>query len=174
MGVILNFSKWKRIFEQAEAEENNSGSMKRGELYFRKYDDDDEVIIEMSGYANQNLLAQLEFYGDKINVSSLELKAGEQRKRIENLTPSDALITFFAKAGLTTDLNNLYPTAKKLATLILNKTNMQNSPLSLRKMYAELLNSKGNILKGNIDWIPAANREMAKAVEEWNELNKNN
>jgi len=166
MGSILNFSKWKRIYEQAEAEENNIKALKKGDLEFIK-NSDGSVDIATYPTANGQFMVKLEFDGDKISVSSLEAKGGASEKRRENLEPSNALIEFFASAGLTRDLQNLPPMAEKLATLILNNTGAQNSPQSLKEMFAALINDKGNVIKGTLDWIPMANQAMTKAVKNY-------
>jgi len=174
MGTILNFSKWERMYEQAEAEENNIESFKKGDLNFIE-DSDKSVDIATYLTANGQSSVKLEFDGDKISVSSIEAKGGASEKRQGNLTPSGALINFFSLAGLLKeDRINLVPMAKKLATLILDKTDAQDSPPSLKGMFAKLINSEGNVIEGTMDWVKPANEAMATAVKEYNELNKNN
>ena len=177
MGTILNFSKWERMYEQAEAEKGNYESLKKGDLAFHK-NNDGSVVIEMFANIKQsNRIVELEFDGDKINVDSLDLEEAAQpgmdgHTRRENLTPDKALQLFFSFTELVRlDRINLSPKAKELATLILNNTDLESSPKGLIDMFQQLINSEGNILKGTFDYFPVANQAMAKAVKEFKESN---
>lgn len=170
MGAILNFSKWKRIYEQTEAEENNIKSEKKGDLNVTNAPDLGNVTISMRGITNGDIFASLQFYNDKIDVSRSDT-GNQDLNTYEKLTPSKALQSFFSAANLIggPDQRYLFPKAKELATLILNNTDLESSPKSLIHMFQQLMNSEGNILKGTFEYFPLANRAMAEAVKEFKE-----
>ena len=167
MTRILNFSGWSRLNEQAEGNEKKIEAMQPLELRFYKSPDGSSTF-EILGKSKKAVF--LDFRDDKMAVRTISADTGDAKElkswKEANLEAiSSALGLFFSAAKLVqANDQDAINVAKQLATTVLGVKPV-DMPATLKAMYANLLNEDGEILQGNVDYIPAINGAMAEVVK---------
>jgi hypothetical protein len=171
MTRILNFSGWSRLNEQAEGIEQKIKAMQPLELRFYKSPDGSSTF-DILGKIGKAVF--LDFRDDKmavrtIDVDTLEAKELKSWKEANLEAISSALGLFFSAAGLVqANDQDAIDVAKELATTVLGVKPVDMTS-TLKATYASLLNKDGNVLQGNLDYIPAINGAMADVVKNFND-----
>ena len=167
MTRILNFSGWSRLNEQAEGNEQKIEAMEPLKLGFYRSKDGSSTF-EILGKSKKAVF--LDFRDDKMAVRTISADTGEAKElkswKEANLEAiSSALGLFFSAAGLVqANDQDAINVAKQLVTTVLGVKPVDMTS-TLKATYATLLNKDGNVLQGNLDYIPAINGAMAEVVK---------